>query len=137
MTDEKDFADVLPGVEAQHSDGAAGVDEAEAFVLAESLGVHIEDAGGDADDIDALHFGIRAGGAAVGVGGIGRVGVVGGRGIRRGQVGGGRRRRRYMKVGLVRGRGGRSDDPERKSLVHWATPDIFRLICGCKIYNNA
>jgi hypothetical protein len=55
VPDKKDLSYVFPGIEAQHSNGAAGVDEAQPLVLAESLGVHIQNAGGHADYVYAFH----------------------------------------------------------------------------------
>ena len=43
-------------VETQHADCTGRVEKANTLVLPQRLGMHLQDAGGDADDVDALSF---------------------------------------------------------------------------------
>src|ERR671919_3025705 len=74
VPDQQDFADVLSGIQPQHSHGAVGVYQAKTLVLPQGLGVHIQDTGGHADDIDPFNFQARW--SVLLVGSLGRAGLV-------------------------------------------------------------
>ena len=81
--------------------------------------MHIQDAGGDADDINAGHFGIRAAAGAT----AGRL-RRGGRGQIRGRGWG----RRYVEIGISGRFGGLRSHPETDPFIHSGGPsDQARL----------
>ena len=59
MPNQEHLAYVFLGVEPEHPNGATGVDQPQPFILAQSLGVHVQYASGNADDVKPFHFPIE------------------------------------------------------------------------------